>query len=280
MSSDIRSVTASDGIELQYEVVGAGPPLVMLHGGLVGRGAFSRQRKALSQHYSLILPSARGNDGTDPTLPEDYGFDTSELRDLLTVMDAAEIERAHVVGHSSGGALAFELARRHAHRVDRLVLIEPSLIGLLPEGRRQMLIDTLEGFVYLDEREGPMACLRASLVAVGGKAWAALDDETIDAKIAPLAGMSTILAPHWRGLMAMKVAPADLAGVPRSTLLIYAETGVEYFDFEPLIAECWRRERPDLELITVADAGHNVHRDQPDIVNEAILRFVGHQAAK
>ena len=196
MSSFLRSVTASDGIELQYEVVGVGPPMVMLHGGLAGRGAFSRQREALSQHYQLILPSARGTDGTDPTLPEDYGFDTSELRDLLTVMDAQGINRAHVVGHSSGGALAFELARHHADRLDRLILIEPTLIGLLPEEWRQALIQTLTGFVDLDQRDGPMACLRASLSATGGKAWAALDEETREAKIAPLSGMSTIMAPH------------------------------------------------------------------------------------
>ena len=75
--------------------------------------------------------------------------------------------------------------------------------------------------------------------------------------------------------MAMAVEPADLADFHASTLLIYAEVGAEIFDFEPLIAECWRRERPDLELITVAGAGHNVHRDQPDVVNAAILRFLG-----
>lgn len=279
MSSSLHSVTADDGIELQYEAVGSGPPMVMLHGGLAGRGAFSRQRKTLSEHYQLILPSARGNDGTDPTLPADYGFDTSELRDLLTVMDAAGVERTHVVGHSSGGALAFELARRHADRIDRLVLIEPSLIGLLPDDRRQSLIRTLTNFAELGESDGPMACLRASLAAAGGSAWAALDEKTREDKIAPLETMSVITAPHWRALMALDVEPADLADFHGSTLLIYAETGAEFFDFEPLIAECWRRERPDLELITVADAGHNVHRDQPDIVNAAILRFVGDGSA-
>ena len=274
MPTDLRSVTESDGIDLQYEVEGAGPPLIMLHGGLMGRGAFSRQRKPLGEHCNLILPSARGNDGTDPTLPGDYGFQTSELRDLLAVMDAEEIERAHVVGHSSGGALAFELARQHADRVDRLVLIEPSLIGLLPDGPRQELIDTLTGFVELDEREGPMACLRASFATLGGKAWAALDEETVEARLAPLAGVSKILGPHWKGLTELNVEPADLSTIQNPTLLIYAETGTEFFEFQPLIADCWRRERPDLELILVADAGHNVHRDQPDTVNAAILRFI------
>ena len=50
MDSETRSVIAEDGIELVYEILGAGPPLVLLHGGLVGRGAFSRQHEALGAH--------------------------------------------------------------------------------------------------------------------------------------------------------------------------------------------------------------------------------------
>lgn len=279
MTGELRSVSASDGVELQYEVLGDGPPLVMLHGGLAGRATYSRQREVLSQHYQLILPSARGNDGTDPALPEDYGFETSELRDLLTVMNAEELEKVHIVGHSSGGALAFELIRCHSNRVDRVVLIEPSLIRLLPDDPRRALVDKLTGFVETGEKDGPMACLRASLVAVNGQAWAALDAKTIDERIAPLSGVSTIMAPHWRALMAINVEPMDLAAINCPILLIYAKTGAEFFAFEPSIAECWRRERPDLELITVADAGHNVHRDQPDIVNAAIIRFIGENSA-
>ena len=65
---EVRSVTASDDVKLQYETVGVGPPLVLLHGGFAGRFTFSRQR-TLAERYRLIIPSTRGHDGTDSTLP-------------------------------------------------------------------------------------------------------------------------------------------------------------------------------------------------------------------
>ena len=196
MSGETRAVAAGDGIELHYEVLGDGPPVVMLHGGLAGRRAFSHQREALSARHRLILPSARGNDGSDPTLPADYGFASSELRDVVRVMDAEGVERAHVVGHSSGGALAFELARRHPGRLDRLVLIEPTLIGLLPDEPRRTTVDTLTGFIEAGEREGPMACVRASLAGVGGAAWAAFEPEVREARLAGYQPMATTMGPH------------------------------------------------------------------------------------
>ncbi len=275
MDSETRSVVADDGVELVYDVLGAGPSLVLLHGGLVGRGAFSRQHEALGAHYRLIVPSARGNDGTDATLPADYGFTTSELRDLLSVLDAEGVERTHILGHSSGGALAFEFARLHPARLDRLVLIEPSLIGLLPEPAQSECRAVLAGFVAAEASGGPMACLRHTFETVAGSAWQALDPETRDARLGRMASMAPIVAPHWQALLEAEVSPADLAEVRDETLLIYAAQATEFFAFEPLIADCWARERPDLKLLRVPDAGHNVHRDQPGVVNDAVLAFLG-----
>jgi hypothetical protein len=56
---EVRSVCTADGARLEYEVVGSGPPLVMLHGILSGRASFSRQRAELAEHHRLILISAR-----------------------------------------------------------------------------------------------------------------------------------------------------------------------------------------------------------------------------
>ena len=200
MDSETRSVIAEDGIELVYEVLGAGPLLVLLHGGLVGRRAFFRQHEALGAHYRLIAPSARSTDGTDVTLPADYGFATSELCDLLTILDAEELERAHVLGHSSGGGLAFELARLHPARLDRLVLIEPSLIGLLPEPALGECWAALAGFVAAEAAGGPMVCLRQTFETVAGSAWPALDAETREARLARMASMAPIVAPPLAGL--------------------------------------------------------------------------------
>ena len=47
------------------------------------------------------------------------------------------------------------------------------------------------------------------------------------------------------------------------------------YDFEPAIMARLRELRPDLEYVGAENAGHNVHRDKPEVVNAAINRFLG-----
>jgi pimeloyl-ACP methyl ester carboxylesterase len=116
---ELRSTRATDGARLEYEVAGSGPPLVMLHGLLASRFAFSRQRNEFAAHYRLIMISARGHDGSDNVLPADYGLGTSDLEDLCTVLEAERVDRASLFAHSSGGATAFMFACRWPERVAR-----------------------------------------------------------------------------------------------------------------------------------------------------------------
>ena len=97
-----RSVAAADGVKIEFEVLGAGPPMLLVHGGFAGRFTFSRQRP-LAERYRLIITSSRGHDGTDGTLPASFGFGTSEVDDLHAVLQAEGVTRTHVMGHSTGG---------------------------------------------------------------------------------------------------------------------------------------------------------------------------------
>jgi pimeloyl-ACP methyl ester carboxylesterase len=271
IAADVRTVKAADGVALLYEVLGQGPPLALLHGGLVGRSAFSRQRELLAANYRLILPSMRAHDGADATLPPDYGIATSDVSDLAAVLDAEGAERAVLIGHSSGGATAYAFARQYPERVERLTLIEPTLLNLLPVGERERVTRAVSAIIAIGESEGDGAALRASLEFLGGAAWRKLDAEKQSARLAAMAPMAAIMTPHWRALLAFDVGPADLQALSPPTLLFY---GRDSFEFQPLIAEVWRNRRPDLELIMVDGAGHNVHHNRPDIVNPAIAAFL------
>ena len=125
--NDVRSVLAADGARLEYAVAGAGPPLVLLHGFLAGRRAFSRQQPVLEKRFRLIMPSARGHDGSTATIPPGYGAGTSDVDDLAVILAAEGVDRFSMLAHSSGGATAFSFARLFPERIARLVLIEPTL---------------------------------------------------------------------------------------------------------------------------------------------------------
>jgi pimeloyl-ACP methyl ester carboxylesterase len=267
---EVCSVTARDGVRLEYEVLGSGPPLVLLHGLFAGRAAFSRQQE-LADTWTLMLPSMRAHDRTDGRLPADYGIATTELDDLCRMLDAAGLERFHLVGHSSGGTLAYAFARQFPDRVERLVLIEPTLFGLLADGEREEIADVFLGFAKAGRRDGDRAGLATALEWLGGDAWRALDDAKKGARLDAMAPMAHLLVPHMESLVAFDASVEDLGDFPMPTLLVY---GGASYPVEAQIAKRFRQARPDWEQVTVEGAGHNCFREQPAVVNAAIRRFL------
>jgi esterase len=270
-AGDIRSVQATDGARLEYEVVGDGPPLVLLHGILSGRRGFSRQRAALAEQHRLILPSARGHDGSENRLPARYGAGSSGVDDLRAVLDAEQLDRVSLFGHSAGGVTAFVFASRYPDRVARLILIEPTLLPLLPPADRAPIVAAHEAIAAAAEAGGPEAGVRALMASVGGEAWTALDAATQASRVRALASSAPMVGPHARGLLDLQVTEADVRGLRPPVLLF---NGADSAPFEGIMASRFRGLRPDIHAMTVERAGHNVHRDRPDIVNPAVLSFL------
>ncbi|MCW1819673.1 2-hydroxy-6-ketonona-2,4-dienedioic acid hydrolase [Mycolicibacterium conceptionense] len=119
------------GRPIFYVEAGAGPAVVMLHGGGPGASGVSnygRNIDALAAHFRVIVPdmpgygrSAKGVDKDDP-----FGFLADMIRGLL---DELGVETAHLIGNSYGGAAALRLALDTPHRVGKLVLMGPGGIG-------------------------------------------------------------------------------------------------------------------------------------------------------
>jgi len=107
-------------VELAYEVLGDGPPLLLIQGlGYGGRG-WGPLLDLLAEDFSVAAFDNRGFGGSDvPPGPYTVG---ELVEDARAVLDAARFERAHIVGASLGGMIAQELALAHPERVDRLVL--------------------------------------------------------------------------------------------------------------------------------------------------------------
>jgi pimeloyl-ACP methyl ester carboxylesterase len=104
--------------------VGAGLPVVLLHGLGCGRRMWFHQILALQRRFRVIAYDQRGHGGTDaPAVAAGYSA-ALLARDLVGVLDALQIERAAIVGFSLGGGPALALAASKPERVSRLVLAE------------------------------------------------------------------------------------------------------------------------------------------------------------
>ncbi len=122
---------------LAYATAGQGTPLLLIHGSLCDLRYWKYQMPALSrcyQTYSVSLrhhwPEHWDGEGDDFTLDR-------HVEDLAAFLEnVAQGAAAHVVGHSRGGRVAFELARRHPALVRTLVLADPGLSATDEEDRR------------------------------------------------------------------------------------------------------------------------------------------------
>jgi pimeloyl-ACP methyl ester carboxylesterase len=97
------------------------PPLVLVHGwGDHSLVVWWKLIERLAAQYRVVVPDTRSTGKSDPIRGR---FEVADLADdLAGVMTAVGIESAHVAGYSLGGMVALELAHRHPHRVDKLIL--------------------------------------------------------------------------------------------------------------------------------------------------------------
>jgi pimeloyl-ACP methyl ester carboxylesterase len=104
-------------------------PVVMLHGLGGTKASFLPPVAALADEYRVYSIDMPGFG--DSVKPLRAGYDPRFFaRAVCGFMDAAGIERAHLIGNSMGGRVAFEVGFRHADRVNRIVGLTPSLAWL------------------------------------------------------------------------------------------------------------------------------------------------------
>lgn len=111
---------AGDGTPIAYQRDGAGPPLLLLAGQANNHTWWNPVRADFAAGHTVLTLDWRGTGASGaPDCP--YSIELFAA-DVIAVLDAAGIDRAHVYGTSMGGRVAQQLAARHPSRVDRLVL--------------------------------------------------------------------------------------------------------------------------------------------------------------
>lgn len=175
---------------------------------------------------------------------------------LADVFDGLQLEHADVAGISMGGFLALKLAQVTPRRVRRLVLISPaSLLPLRPQFLLRAAAALLTPFLTPASRQ-------------------ALFLGTASPHAAP--AIRQLLTPtdfRYQMFFPPAETDADLRRVQAPTLLLLGEREVIYAPNQALRRAT--RLIPAVEAILIPGAGHAVSLDQPDMVNQHVLRFLG-----
>jgi pimeloyl-ACP methyl ester carboxylesterase len=127
----------TEGDTLYYEVRGAGPPLLMIHGGVIDAGGFAFAADLLAAGYTVITYDRRAYSRSSGRDPQNFEVG-QQARDAVAVLHAEGYESARVFGSSAGAIIGLEMAKSQPQAVAALVAHEPPVMRVLPEADQLM----------------------------------------------------------------------------------------------------------------------------------------------
>ena len=112
----MAKISAADGVKLHVETIGSGTPVVFVHEYAGDYRSWEPQMRHFCRQHRCVTYSQRGYPPSDvPSDPARYSQDIAR-DDVIAVMDALGIDKAHVVGHSMGGYTALHVGIRYPRR--------------------------------------------------------------------------------------------------------------------------------------------------------------------
>ncbi len=272
-----RSRTVLNGHCVSYHLGGSGPLIVLLHGIAGDSTTWEEVVPWLSPAHTVLAPDLLGH-GRSCKPEGDYslGGYANGLRDLL---EALELERGTIVGHSLGGGIAMQFAYQFPERCERLVLVSSGGLGR-------------EVHALLRAAALPGAGIVLPWLCVAGR-------QSVGRVVHGLGRLglraSADLEESWRGFVSLEDADArraflatvrgliDLGGqrisaTDRLYLTAEVPTLIVWGEKDPLIPVEHGREAhasmPGSRLEVFPDAGHFPHRDAPRRFASVLLDFM------
>ena len=242
---------AANGLRIGYDVHGAGPPLILLHGATsIGAEDFAAQIPLLSRAFLVQVPDARGHGRTAWDAARGFRYDWL-VDDLEAFADALGLATFHLLGFSMGAMTALQFAVRRPARIRTLVVI-----GITTQREpRASVARRLMDPARIDAEDAPFAALlgRRHDAGQGAGAWRRL----LPAIAADVAAQP-LLSPH------------EMRSIDAPALVVCGDRD----PFVP-VDHAWgvQRQVRDGRLLVVPDCGHEVTARRPGLFNEALGGF-------
>jgi pimeloyl-ACP methyl ester carboxylesterase len=258
-------------IEIYYEEVGEGVPVVLIGGLTSTVEIWVQQVAALAERYRVIMPDNRGSGRT--RVPEDDGVRTPQrwAADIELLLDGLGLDRVHLVGASMGGLLVQEFALTRPERLRSLTVMCSTPGGdygvPIPEETLRILVAGQAPGATSAQQQASLRAIahprsfetcpeRLERYEADKNTWAHSPEEIARRQ----AGMG-----GWESFTRLP----DLC-VP--TLVMTGDADVLV---PPGNAEIIAGRIPGAELVTIPDTGHVFMIEAPDAVNAALLEFLG-----
>lgn len=253
-----------DTVMLNYSAAGQGTPVVLLHGFPLSSGIWHEQQQRLSDGYRVITPDLRGH-GKSPAPAGVYEMELL-ARDVLALLDALNIDKAIILGHSMGGYVTLAAYKQAPDRFLALGLVD-SQAGADTDEARQGRHKTAEKVAAEGSKIMAEAML-PKLFAPGLPADSPIIDQVRHMILStPSAGIVGSL----KGLAAR---PESGSLLPKFQIPVLILTGDKDQIIPPEKAKTMAAVIPRATLKIVENAGHMPMLEQPQATTTAIRDFL------
>jgi pimeloyl-ACP methyl ester carboxylesterase len=255
----------SGDAEIAYEVLGNGPPLVLLHPFPAHHGLWLPAAQSLISRYRVVLPDLRGHG--DSEIGDGPATMEKHASDLARVLDDAGVGRAIFCGVSIGGYILFEFWRRYRGRVAALGLCCTRAQADTDEARNTRLKNA---DLVLERGTEWFVDLMAPKL-LGKSTQEARPDLVVDARRMMLQMSPQDIAQAQQGMAARPDSVTTLKTINVPTLVVMGEedTLVPLSD-----GELMRQHIANSRLAVIPKAGHFAVWEQPETVGKLIRQFV------
>lgn len=262
----------SDGVKIHYVTKGSGPLLVMIHGFPDFWYTWRNQIPELSKHFQVVAIDQRGYNKSDqPDGVANYAM-PKLVADVQAVIDHFGKERAVIVGHDWGGAVAWSFAMAHPESMDRLVILNlPHLNGL----RRELANNAEQREASAYARQFQTEAAASQLTPQGLTFWVkdpeARKDYVAAFQRSSIEGMLHYYKANYP--RAPYDAPEmDDRKVQCPVLMIHGLKDTALL--ASALNDTWTWLDNDLTLVTIPEANHFVQHDAADKVTRTIANWL------
>jgi pimeloyl-ACP methyl ester carboxylesterase len=255
---------AVNGVELHVEIRGEGVPILGIHGTPSSAVMWEDAAAGLAEHGRCITYDRRGYLRSALPAPVVPAHLDDHVDDALALLDSLDATPAIVIGRSTGGLIALELARRAPHAVRALVLLEPAVFTF-DDADRAWADDLRRQILDVEARDPSRVAEAVFRIALGDATWESFPTQLREMFAGTCDGLRAEL--HGDGL--------DLSAQPR----VYAPEELEAFAVPTLVVAA--SDSPDVlrrvvarlaELIPGAETarvpgGHLIDPSGPDVLD-------------
>ena len=266
-----------NGVELEYEVKGSGEPVLLISTGPIADSFLPLlSEKALVGRYRLITfrqrRLARSTNGPAPVTFAQHAADAAALLGHLAV------RRTHVAGHSTGAAIALQLAVDRSDMVHTLVLLEPPLVGAPSAGAFFEKAGPALAAYGSGDRDGAMAGFLSVVCSLDWETCRKAIEKHVPGGVAQaMKNVDNFFGSYLPALTAWQFGAEQAASISQPVLSVCGAETERWFRDGHQLLHSWF---PQVEDCRIEGVAHLLHMQRPEPVARGVAEFLARHPMK